>query len=546
MKVVIPLLLIISLLFIGVGFAENSIRISDYGSEYNWGYGYQGCDVFNLLVSSNYPASPFAYSYFKFPSTNMLGRIIDTPYFSYTTASAPANIYGTFYNFNNNSFNCSALFPSDGYVGDALFNDAMIAVNGQERKTPALLDSSIIRNIYYDNNFSIAYKTYGYTGYGTQGFIGVNDSGGYPLNFTLKYNITDYKTSSLISYDTVTWYDFFLQDYTFNIPRTNTAFYYNVSSNVMVTGVPWFRYVAPVYQNSPYNNLDSLISHCASDSIAYTNGTYITNIGTTYVGLEKQYDIFCFNLTTYFNNPFAPVKYPYYGIIKVTKSTALTPDFEFFSALGDNYANLFSYPIVTPPLPQSYQNVTISWTTSIPLTSQIAYNFVLPNGNLSGWNYLVDSDLTQSHSLTLNWLYVYPAIYYYTLSGFDNESNSYVARIPNGDVILYNFSVGNSGIFVPITGTPDNMSALDRSTRNNPMFPDQATGGIVAGIIILGCMTAVCFIAGGMPLGITALVSLIHVESIVGLLPLFLFIPIVFIDILLIVLIMRRTFFGEV
>ena len=204
-----------------------------------------------------------------------------------------------------------------------------------------------------------------------------------------------------------------------------------------------------------------------------------------------------------------------------------------------------SFIDIIPSDPQVKDNVKIRSISTTNATGYVQYRYAPANSLnfsdqsiYSSWFTINDTGNKLLHEIIIPTV-IEDKYYQFFVYGINNDGN---IAIDNNTDSFYNFTVGARGIFGEGNGTAGLPVVLDRLAEHLGL--DFSTATYIFGLIILFICTGVAWFKGGMHLGLAVLTVLTIAESLIGLLPFYLFIPLVVIAGLLITNMVRKSITG--
>ena len=408
-------------------------------------------------------------SYFKFNiSSNVRDKIIYGVTFNATRTYVCSSPFGSGKNLrwlSNDSWSANTMTFNNApdVNGGILFRPYnFFATQGTEGSNEfinysysnlALLPSSAINDLYEEEIFTLKSDSESYSGDGGGTFAcsGISgdlcvasvESGAKPF---LEIKLTDFDSFSLLFNEVGTdylYHDFESGRSTYNTFFDEADFRYSPALNIM-----------EVYKPSAFATTE----FTAGNTMPYVvcgayNGLYSMSTRTNINVPLGDYDIFCFNLSSDHNGK------QFYGAIKFITRTDIRDgsgeEFDFFHAMYSPAFSQFTAPLYFPDPPQIAQNLSVSWTTSQAVNTNLKYRYK-PAGSASysAWFTISESPTNYEYEHTV----VIPS-----------------SQMVSGDYQLYYY--GNSA-----DNSTFSSDTYSFTTIVVPVSPDNTTGGIVDGI----------------------------------------------------------------
>lgn len=230
------------------------------------------------------------------------------------------------------------------------------------------------------------------------------------------YTVTDWINADTSGTDTsITYFDF-ESGHASSGYFNEADFAYDAVGNILTPYVP-----VSFYDSVTSNENDM------SDILCSVNGGYSTSPRTSINIPFGTYDIFCFNLTGNHNG------YNFYGAIKVINNTnvrgGVNPEFDFYSGFYSSVFNAFTSPSYSPSTPVDNVNLTITWSTTTPITTNLRFRTVLGSEYGAYSTFYGDNETYNNvHSVEIDSSYLEAGTYQLELFGFDNDSSEYTSE----------------------------------------------------------------------------------------------------------------------
>jgi len=246
----------------------------------------------------------------------------------------------------------------------------------------------------------------------------------------------------------------------------------------------------------------------------------------------------CINLTSEHNG----VK-DWWGMIKVKKIVRNYVLFvynggyiEYYYALSAPGRSMFSGVALNPDPPIYESDLLVRWDTSIPMTSTLGYRTVYNSTNIGAWTFKFNTTLQEAnHYFVISYKDIKNGILQFNISGIDGNGSNYTYPI-------FNRTIGFSNVFT--NGSAQIPQAIQRLVDNG-LVPDTTTGVWFFGIVLLIVATLFSmWFLDSLEFGLTVLITGMFIMSAIGILPIFIIIPMLILAVLILVHFIRRSIHG--
>lgn len=270
---------------------------------------------------------------------------------------------------------------------------------------------------------------------------------------------------------------------------------------------------------------------------AYTYNQY-TNVNPP--ATPKLYDMFCFNQS------YVHAVKGFYGAIKIVNNTNVRyslecplndcPDLDLYWAIYSPSFATFSAPVLQPNPPIAGINLTVQWTTTIPMYGGVYFRYNV-SGNMSSYYTVYDSNTSYrtTHLIVIPASYILSYKYEYYLIGNGSTGSNYTS-------IMFNFTaLGVTELITENTTIAGSSGALQRLVDAGLVSDYNQAKWFFGGLIIL-IMGGFAFWFGGMKIGMVSTMLLLLALSTVGLLPGFVLLPVIAVAVLVIITLLQKVF----
>jgi hypothetical protein len=246
----------------------------------------------------------------------------------------------------------------------------------------------------------------------------------------------------------------------------------------------------------------------------------------------------CINLSSEHNN--IP---GWWGMIKVKKIVRNYVLFvynggyiEYYYALASPSRSIFSNVILNPDPPIHASDLLIRWDTSVPMTSKLGWRTIKNSTDITAWTYKFNTTLqTLDHNFLIPSSNILSGLMEFNISGTDINGTNWTYPI-------FNRTIGYSNVIT------NNESIIGRSiTRleEGGLVTDTTTGIWLFGIVLLMiCVLFIMYFLDSLEFGLTILITGLFILSAIGILPLFIVIPMLILAVLVLVHFIRRSIHG--
>lgn len=278
-------------------------------------------------------------------------------------------------------------------------------------------------------------------------------------------------------------------------------------------------------------NSPDVIQQCSTANAYIYNPTIYGTLTNYAPNGSLYYDVYCLNLSVNHMGK------PFYAAVLFTNATQ---DFfsgntqtNFYASVWSPKYVIFTQPVYSPNPPKYLTTLDISWSTNIQTNTFFQYRYKPKNLNYTSWVVITVPNQTVFHNVTFPASQLLIGDYQFFYGGNTSDGS-----FSNSSIYSFNIT-----LFPNETNQTQITSAIEKLVTAG-FVPDAQTGVYLFGIVFLAIVSFFCFAFGGHLFGLAGMLAVMIVETLVGLLPFYLIIPIILLGAIIVTHLLRKTFHG--